>query len=201
MISVDVANGRVMDVAADHAVDAALARLGGQRLLEIADEIDGVLHLELGPFREGPIGHSEFSARGVVPGVGPDREIIGPVAEMGEPAGVVNDDVELVAVNHEQFFAVGRLVDDMVDNLDAAELHAEKFAGEFVVIAGNEDHAGAFADLAQQFLHDVVVGLWPVPAGFQPPAVDDVADEEKLLGLLCLRKSSNNSAWQPRVPR
>ena len=59
---VDVADRGVMDMAADDAVDAALARLAGQQHLEVADEIDGVLDLELGPFREGPIGQAEFSA-------------------------------------------------------------------------------------------------------------------------------------------
>ena len=76
----------------------------------------------------------------------------------------------------------------MVDHFDAAELHAEKFAREFVVIAGHEHHARPFAHLAQQFLHHVVVGLRPVPARFEPPAVDDVADEEEFLGFVMFQK-------------
>ena len=107
---------------------------------------------------------------------------------MGEPAGVAHHNVELVAMHDQKSPAVGGLVDDMVDHFDAAELHAEKFAGEFVVIAGNEHHARALAHLAQQFLHDVVMGLRPIPARFEPPAVDDVADEEEFVGFVVLEK-------------
>ena len=72
-------------------------------------------------------------------------------------------------------------------------------AQEFVVIAGQIDDARALAGLAQQLLHHVVVGLRPVPARLQLPAVDDVADQidrvgvviaqeiEKLLGLATAR--------------
>jgi len=42
----------IVDVAADDAVDAALARLQRQRLLEAADDADRVLDLVLGPGRE-----------------------------------------------------------------------------------------------------------------------------------------------------
>lgn len=119
---------------------------------------------------------------------------------MGEPAGVF-DDVELVAVDDQHFFAVRHFMDDMVDHLDAAELHAEKVAGEFVVIAGDEDHAGSLAHPAQEFLHDVIMGLRPVPPRLrrQPSIMSPTRKSSS--DSLCLRKSSNRSAWQPLVPR
>src|SRR5690606_12479826 len=43
------ANRGVMDMAADHAVGAVTPRLAGERLLERADVIHRVLHLELRP--------------------------------------------------------------------------------------------------------------------------------------------------------
>ena len=52
------------------------------------------------------------------------------------------------------------------------------------MVAGDVDDAGALARLAQQFLHDVVVALRPVPGAPQPPAVDDVADQIDRLGLV-----------------
>ncbi len=88
-----------------------------------------------------------------------------------------DDDVELVAVDDEIALAVGGGVDRLAPDLDAAEGQAEELAGEFVMVAGNEDHARAAPDLAQKLLHDVVVRLRPVPAAAKPPAVDDVADE------------------------
>ena len=53
-----VADHRVVDVAADHAVGVVAPRLGGERLLERADIVDGVLDLLLGPLRQRPIGHA-----------------------------------------------------------------------------------------------------------------------------------------------
>jgi hypothetical protein len=51
------------------------------------------------------------------------------------------------------------------------------------VVAGDEHHPRAAPDFAQQFLDDVVVRLRPVPAGAQPPAVDDIADQVDRVGL------------------
>src|SRR6185312_1761194 len=61
--------------------------------------------------------------------------------------------------------------------LDTAEMRAVEVAQELVVVAWDVDHARALARLAQELLHDVVVGRGPVPVGTQRPAVDDVADE------------------------
>ena len=67
-------------------------------------------------------------------------------------------------------------------NRDAAEGEVEEMAGGFVVVAGDVDDLGAFARLAEDFLHDVVMRLMPVPAAPQLPAVDDVADEVEVIG-------------------
>ena len=90
---------------------------------------------------------------------------------------MAHDDVELVAVHDEIALAVGGGVDGLALDLDAAEGQAEELAGEFVMVAGNEHHAGAAAHLAQKLLHHVVVRLRPIPSRAQPPAVDDVADQ------------------------
>jgi hypothetical protein len=45
------------------------------------------------------------------------------------------------------------------------------------MVTRHVDEARALACFAQQLLHHVVVGLRPVPAGLQLPAVDDVTDE------------------------
>ena len=64
-LAVDGLDRRVMDMAADHAVDAAPRRFRRERLLEIADEIDGVLDLQLRPCREGPVADAEQAARSI----------------------------------------------------------------------------------------------------------------------------------------
>ncbi len=87
------------------------------------------------------------------------------------------DDVEFVAVNDEITLAVCRGVDRLPLDLDPTEGQAEELAGEFIVVAGNENHPRAAPHLSQQFLDDVVMRLRPVPAGAESPAVDDVADQ------------------------
>ena len=179
----DVADDGVMDVTAHDPLDTAPLGLGGQFLLERADEIDRVLHFHLRPGRERPIGKPELAPHRIEPPVGPDGEIVGVVAEEGEPFGVADDDVELVAVHDEITFAVRRRVDGVALDLDAAEGEADELAGEFVVIAGHPGHARAVTHLAQKFLDHVVVALRPVPARAQLPAVDDVADQIDAVGV------------------
>ena len=149
----------MMDVPADDTLDIVPNRLLGERFLEVADEIDRVLHLELGPGREGPIGKAQSAAHHVEIGVGPQRGLVGPVAEKRQPARMPHHDVEFVAMGDEGAFAIRGCVDGVAHHLDAAERHAHVIAGEFVVVAGDVDHPGALADLAQQFLDDVVVRL------------------------------------------
>ena len=58
----EVLDRRMMDVAADHAVDLGAPRLLGQHVLERADEVDRLLDLHLGPGRERPVGQAEQPA-------------------------------------------------------------------------------------------------------------------------------------------
>src|SRR5271166_2054114 len=166
-----------MDVTADDPVGTAPARLSGESLLERSDEIDRVLYLQLGPLGKRPIGQPECSAYRVEMGVEPDRKIIGFVAQQREPAGVTDDDIEKVAVNHKVMLAVGRNMDGILNHFDATQMRAVIIPQEFVMISWNVDKTCAFARLAQKFLHDVVVSLRPEPARFQLPSIDDVADE------------------------
>ncbi|GJE62734.1 hypothetical protein MPOCJGCO_4869 [Methylobacterium trifolii] len=175
--AVDLAVGRMVDVAADHPVRPLPPGLVGQEPLELADEVDRVLHLQLRPGREGPVGQPEAAAQLVQAGVDEQREAVGAVPEVGEPAGVAHHHVELVAVDDEVAAPVRRLVDAALGDLDAAEGGADVVAQELVVVAGHVDQPGALAHLAQQLLHHVVVPLRPVPARAELPAVHDVAHE------------------------
>jgi hypothetical protein len=55
----DVAQLGMVDVAADHAVHAALARLAGHRFLEIAHVADRALDLQLQVFGQAPVRQPE----------------------------------------------------------------------------------------------------------------------------------------------
>ena len=99
------------------------------------------------------------------------------IAENGQGPGELDDHVELVAMEHQESASVGHFVDDLALDRDAAELQPGVIPRHLVVVAGHIDDLGAFARLPQDFLHHVVVGLRPVPGPFQPPTVDDVADQ------------------------
>ena len=94
----------------------------------------------------------------------------------------------MIAVNDEIAASVGAVVNGVLDDLDAAEMRAVIFAQELVVIAGHVGDARALARLAQQLLHHVVVRLRPVPARAQLPAIDDVADEIDVIGVVPAQK-------------
>src|SRR5262245_23028795 len=198
-----LADHGVVDVAADHPVETAAMRLRRQRLLELADEVDGVLDLQLGPLRQRPVGQAEGTADGVEVGVEPDRHVIGLVAQEREPACVADHEIEQVAMHHQVALAIGRHVYRVFHHVDAAEMRAVVVAQELVVVARNVHHARALARLAQELLHHVVVSLRPVPGRLQRPAVDDVAHEidgvgfviaqevEQLVGLAALHAEMN----------
>ena len=86
-------------------------------------------------------------------------------------------DVEIVTMRHEKTPTVRRRMDSRAHHLDATEGHADILSGKLVVVARDIDHPGALADFAKQLLDDVVVGLRPIPAASEAPAIDDVADE------------------------
>lgn len=177
-----------MDVAADHAVGAPLSRFGDHRHLEAADVFDCFLDLVLEVGRQRPIAEPELAPGPVDGGVDGKRRLIGAIAGEGQPAGVADHAVELVAVQDQQAAAVGGDVDGLVLDDDAPEAAEGEVAENLVVIAGDVDDAGPLAGLAQQFLDDVVVGLVPVPGALEAPAVEDVADQVEEVGIGLLQE-------------
>jgi hypothetical protein len=173
-----------MNVAADHAVDLVAVRFRGQRLLEGADIIDRVLDLVLRPLRQRPVAKAEAAAHGVEIAVDQNGKVVGGVAKERQPARVLDHHVEDVAVHDEIAAAVGSLVDRGLDHFDAAKVSTIVIAQEFVVVARHVDHARALARLAQKLLHHVIVILRPVPAGFELPTVDDIADQINGVGVV-----------------
>src|SRR5262249_47183023 len=93
-----VADHGVMDVAANDAVEAAPPPgFRGERALVFADEGHGVLDLQLGPFRQRPIGQAERAPDRVEVGVDEDREIVGIAAQQREPTRVARKSSSLSA--------------------------------------------------------------------------------------------------------
>ena len=174
---VDLADLGVVDVPAHDAVEAAFARLGGQRGLEVAHVADRTLDLELQEARQAPVRQTEPRARRIEAAVQLEREFIGGVARIGEPLGALDHAVEQVAVSDPQTATVGQRVHAFLDDVHATEVVRHIAARKFIVVAGHKDHPRALACLAQDLLHHVVVALRPVPGAAQLPAVDDVAHQ------------------------
>ena len=59
--------------------------------------------------------------------------------------------------------SVGQLMDRFLGDLDPADMRANLFTQEFLVIPGHVNNSRTFPHAAQHFLHDVVVRLRPVP--------------------------------------
>jgi hypothetical protein len=173
----------LVDVATDDAVNAAPTRFVGHGLFEVLDELQGVLHLDLQVGRKAPVPQTQPVADARHQSVQHQEGSIGPIAEEGEPARVLDDAVELVAVHDQEPPAVRRLVDRVTHHHHASEVDAAEVARDLVVVAGHIDHLHALAGHPQDLLDHIVVGLRPVPAALQLPAVDDVADQIELLAL------------------
>ena len=80
-------------------------------------------------------------------------------------------------MQNEVSLAVGRFVDGVAADFDAAEIHAAVFAQAVVVVARNKNDARALAGFFQDFLQNVVVGLRPVRATADFPKIDDIANQ------------------------
>jgi hypothetical protein len=124
----------MMDMATDDAVDTVPLGFGRDRLLVMANEVDGVLDLQLGPLRQRPVGEAELATHDVERRVAPDGEVISLVAKQREPASVANYHVEQVAVNDEIAPAIGCDMDGALQHVDAAKMGAVVVAQELVVV-------------------------------------------------------------------
>src|SRR5688572_17844861 len=74
----DVADLRLVDVAAHDAVEPAPARLARERHLELPDVAHRVLHAVLEELRERPVGQPDARARMVEPAIGLERQHVEP---------------------------------------------------------------------------------------------------------------------------
>jgi hypothetical protein len=158
-------NDSVVNMAADHAVDAMPPRFFRQGLLECANIVHGVLDLMFGPLRQRPVAETQPAPDGIEVAVDEDRKVVSGVTEQRQPAGMLDHHVEHIAVHHKIAPRIGGFMDCGLNHFDAAEMSPIIVAQKLVVIAGQINDSRALARLAQEFLHDVVVMLRPEPAG------------------------------------
>src|SRR6185437_10906927 len=102
-----------------------------------------------------------------------EHQVVGPIAQESQPAGIANDAIEGVAMDDEHAAAIRGHMDDFGFDHHATELEAYVVAQHLVVIAGDIDDLRPLPCLAEDLLDNVVVALSPVPGLLEPPAVDD----------------------------
>lgn len=184
--AIELAQCGSVDVAADHAVDAALARVMYDRVLEIENETHGALDLALRIAGERPVaGHAQEPAQGRQPQIEVHEDVVGPVPQECEPAVVARHLVEFVAVDEQVAPPVGAGMDVIALDPDVAEGGADVLARRLVVVAGNEHDVHVLAREAQDLLHERVLRGRPVHAALSHrPEVDNVAEQKQVLGLV-----------------
>src|SRR5437879_13907622 len=112
----------VVDVTADHTIDTAATGFGGNGVGKGSDVLHRILDppFEIGGQR--PVWVAEPAARGVEIPVEPESGGVGAVAQQCQPAGVHDDGVEGVAMDHQQATTVRSDVDRVLHDRYAAEL-------------------------------------------------------------------------------
>ena len=172
---------RPVNMAANDTVVAAVARLVGQCDFKIGDEIHRHLDLVFEVGRERPIRETQALANQIEIAVNPQSQLVGVVAQVGQPLGKTDHAVEIVTVGNPHAAPVGRGVDRIVHDLDAAKMVIAKASGKLVVVARHKNHLAAFARPAQELLHHIIVRLGPEPALTQLPAVHNIAHQVQIL--------------------
>src|ERR1700752_2890480 len=114
-------------------------------MLEFADEIDGVFHLQLEPFRERPIGQPKDPPDAVEIGIDRDGEVVALVAKEREPAGMPYDQIEQIAMDDEVTLPICGNMDGVFDHFDAAEMRPVEIPEKLIVVARDVDEPRALA--------------------------------------------------------
>ena len=176
----DLAHGGGVDVTAEDRIDFVVAGEANHGFLEFSDEADDIFDLRFHIGAEGPVAEPEESAEEIDDAVAAHEQHIADVPEVGQPAEVLDDGIEFVPVDDEDFSAVRRGVDRVLADFDAGVVPVEG-GEEFVVVADDVNDLGAFAALAEEFLDHIVVILGPVDSATKSPDIDQIADKVERL--------------------
>ena len=103
------------------------------------------------------------------------------VAKVGQPFGVLHHRVEIVTMHQPKFAPIQHGVRSLFHHLNTAKVVIDKVPRKLVVVTRHIDHMAALAHTAQDFLHHVVVCLWPIPFAAQLPSVNDVANQVQVI--------------------
>lgn len=169
-----------MDVTANDAVHVVFARRLHDRGFVVAHIFYRGFGFVFQVGRDRPIPETESAPDAVEMEIEIQNPIVEPGANAVEQPIAMRDAIELMAVQNEVAFAACGGVNDLARERHAAEIHVEKLLDEFIVIAGDVDDLRLLAAFAKQFLDQHIVAVFPMPFGFQLPAVNEIADQIKI---------------------
>ena len=180
----DLFHLRAVDVAADHALHLVLTRHLHDGFLVFRDVFHGRLGLGFQIRRQRPVAETEPAAHAIEIQVEIQNPVVEPGADLFQQPIELRQTVELMPVQHEEFFAVRRRVNHLTRNRHAAEIHAEELLQKFVMVPGDVNDLRVLAAFAEEFLDQHIVVVLPVPLGLQLPAVEEIADEIEITALV-----------------
>ena len=176
----DLAHGGRVDVTAEDRIDTVVAREPNDGFLKFANEAHDIFDLGFHIGAEGPVAEPEELTEEIDDAVAAHEEDIAYVPEVGQPAEVLDDGIEFMPVDDEDFSAVRRGVDRVLADFDAGVVPVEG-GEEFVVVARNVNDLSAFAALAEEFLNHIVVILRPIDSATKSPDINQIADKVERL--------------------
>jgi len=117
-----------------------------------------------------------------------EEDMIADVTDMGEPAKILNDRVEFMAMDHEETLSTRSRVD--AARLDPhIGIHANEISHPFVMVARDVDDPCPATSLAEDLLDHIAVLLGPVETSLHRPEIDEITDHIERLALKCSEKS------------
>src|ERR1700676_3049140 len=181
--ALDVRHLGSMDMTTDDAVQPATARgvrRGGLEAVHVAHRVaDATLEVA----GERPVAVTKAVTQRIEAAVQPEHHVVQTGAEGEQPAIALHHAIEFITVHDQELLSVQRFMNVFAAHFQVAEANAADLAKLLVVVAGHVDHPCATLGLAEDRAQNVTVRLRPIEAAAQAPDIDDVADQDQLIGL------------------
>jgi len=172
-----------VDVTADDAVSLMMARHRDERILVFGDVFHGGLRLGFQIRRQRPVAEAKNAPQPVQIQVEIEYPVVKVRAKFFQQMIKVRQAVCLMAMDDEIFFPVGGGVNGLPRHRHIAKSHAHELFDELVMVAADIDDLSLPAAFAEQFLDEHIVVVAPEPAEFQFPAINEIADDVKILAI------------------
>jgi len=176
----DLAHGGGVDMTAEDRIDSVVAGEPNDGFLKFSNEAHDIFDLCFHIGAEGPVAEPEEPAEKIYEPIAAHEQHIADIPEVGQPTEILDDGIEFMPVDDEDFSTVRRGVDRILSDFDAGVVTVEG-GEEFIVVADDVNDLGAFAALAEEFLDHIVVILRPVDSATKSPDIDQITDKVERL--------------------